>query len=74
MLSEILPAGGFNGYRSPALSPDHSRLAFSCAERGTQQIYSSQLNGDDRKQLTESTGLFCVSTFATASLPAPVLA
>ena len=56
-LSEILPAGGFNGYRSPALSPDHSRLAFACAERGTQQIYSSKLNGEDRKQLTESTGI-----------------
>lgn len=56
-LSEILPAGGFNGYRSPALSPDHSCLAFACAERGTQQIYSSKLNGEDRKQLTESTGV-----------------
>ena len=56
-LHEILPGGGFCGYRSPALSPDHSRLVFSYAERGTQQIYSSQLNGDDRKALTESTGL-----------------
>ncbi|MDB5336239.1 MAG: exported protein of unknown function [Planctomycetaceae bacterium] len=56
-LNEILPGGGFCGYRSPALSPDHSRLLFSYAERGTQQIYSSQLNGEDRKALTESTGL-----------------
>ena len=57
ILSEILPGAGFNGYRSPALSPDHSRLAFSYAEKGAQQIYSSQLNGEDRKQLTESTGI-----------------
>lgn len=57
VLHEIQPAGGFNGYRSPALAPDHSRLAFSYAERGAQQIYSSQLNGEDRKQLTDSTGI-----------------
>ncbi len=57
VLHEIAPGGGFNGYRSPALSPDHSRLLFSYAERGAQQIWSSQLNGDDRKLLTESTGV-----------------
>ncbi len=56
-LGEIMPGGGFNGYRSPSLSPDHSRLAFSYAERGTQQIYSSVLNGEDRRQLTESAGI-----------------
>lgn len=57
VLHEIQPGGGFNGYRSPALAPDHSRLAFSYAERGAQQIYSSQPNGEDRKQLTESNGI-----------------
>jgi Tol biopolymer transport system component len=57
LLHEIQPGGGFNGYRSPALAPDHSRLAFSYAEKGAQQIYSSQLNGEDRKQLTETTGI-----------------
>lgn len=56
-LGEIMPAGGFNGYRSPTLSPDHSRLAFSYAERGTQQIYSSGLNGEDCRQLTDSAGI-----------------
>ena len=56
-LSEIMPAGGFNGYRSPTLSPDHLRLAFSCAERGTQQIYSSELGGENRNQLTHSAGI-----------------
>ena len=39
-LGEILPAEGFCGYRSPALAPDHSRVAYSYAEKGTQQIYS----------------------------------
>ena len=57
ILGEIMPADGFNGYRSPTLSPDHSRLAFSYAERGTQQIYSSRLNGEDRRQLTDSDGI-----------------
>lgn len=57
LLHEIMPGGGFCGYRSPTIAPDHSRLAFSYAERGTQQIYSSQLNGEDRKPLTESTGI-----------------
>lgn len=57
ILNEIMPGGGFNGYRSPALSPDHSRLAFSYGERGAQQIYSAKLNGEDRKTLSESAGI-----------------
>ena len=56
-LAEIMPGGGFNGYRSPALAPDHSRLAFSYAEKGAQQIYSTRLNGDDRIPLTDSRGI-----------------
>lgn len=56
-LSEILPGEGFCGYRSPALAPDHSRVAFSYAEQGTQQIFTSRLNGEDRKALTESRGI-----------------
>ena len=57
ILNEILPGEGFCGYRSPALSPDHSRLAFSYAEQGTQQIYSSRLDGADRRLLAESRGI-----------------
>lgn len=56
-LNEILPGAGFCGFRSPALAPDHSRLAFSYAERGTQQILTSLLSGEDRKALTESRGI-----------------
>lgn len=55
--NEIAPADGFCGYRSPALAPDHSRLIFAYAERGTQQIYSAQFNNENRKQLTDSTGI-----------------
>ncbi|MBS0205996.1 MAG: PD40 domain-containing protein [Planctomycetes bacterium] len=57
VLNEIQPGPGFCGYRSPTLAPDHSRIAFSYAERGTQQIFSSALNGDDRRPLTDSTGI-----------------
>jgi Tol biopolymer transport system component len=56
-LGEILPGEGFSGYRSPALAPDHSRVAFSFAEDGTQQIFSAKLDGDDRRRLTEPRGI-----------------
>lgn len=57
IINEILPGPGFRGYRSPALAPDHSRLAFSYAEGGTQQIYSSKLDGTDRKLVTNFPGI-----------------
>lgn len=57
ILNEILPGTGFCGYRSPALSPDHSRVVFSYAEQVTQQIYSSKLDGEDRRVLAESRGI-----------------
>lgn len=57
LLHEILPGGGFNGYRSPTLAPDHSRIAFSYAERGAQQIYTADLKGGDRKALTATSGI-----------------
>ena len=56
-LGELLPGEGFSGYRSPALAPDHSRVAFSFAEDNTQQIYSAMLNGEDRRRLTEPRGI-----------------
>lgn len=56
-LGEILPGEGFCGYSGPALAPDHSRVVFSFAEQGLQQIYSAKLNGSDRKRLTDSRGL-----------------
>lgn len=56
-IGEILPGEGFCGFRSPALAPDHSRLAYSYAERGTQQIYSARPSGEDRRRLTDSPGV-----------------
>lgn len=56
-LNEIMPGGGFCGFRSPSLAPDHSRLAFSYGERGTQQIYTCLLDGEDRKPLAEARGI-----------------
>lgn len=55
-LAEILPGEGFCGYRSPAIAPDHARLAFSYAEGGTQQIYSEAISGGERRALTDSRG------------------
>jgi Tol biopolymer transport system component len=56
-LGEILPGEGFCGYRSPAVAPDHSRVAFSYAEKGTQHIFSTTPNGGDRKRLTDARGI-----------------
>lgn len=56
-LGEIMPGEGFCGYSGPALAADHTRVVFSYAEQGTQQIYSSKLDGKDRKRLTDSRGL-----------------
>lgn len=64
VLHELHPGNGFVGFRSPALSPDHSRLVFSYADRGTQQIYASKLNGDDRQVLAESRGINNWPSFA----------
>jgi WD40 repeat protein len=57
VLGEILPEDGFCGYRHPTVSRGKSLLAFSYAEKGMQQIYSSKLNGTERRMLTESQGL-----------------
>lgn len=54
---EIPPGEGFCGFRSPAVSPGRTWLAFSYAENGTQQVYRSRLDGSDRKPLTNSTGI-----------------
>lgn len=56
-LGEFLPGEGFCGFRSPAVAPDHSRVAFSYAEKGVQQIYSGRPDGTDRTMLTDSRGI-----------------
>ena len=56
LLGEIPPEPGFFGFRCQTLSPGKSQIAFSYGVRGTQQIFSSRLNGDNRRALTESEG------------------
>ena len=55
--AEIPPGEGFAGIRSPAVSPDGSRVVFSLAETGPQQILSVAANGGDRRVLTDSRGI-----------------
>lgn len=57
VLGEIAPEPGFFGFRSPALAPGRTRIAFTYGEGGAQQIFASRLNGEDRRALTDSKGL-----------------
>lgn len=54
----IIPPGpGFSGLRSPAFSPDAARVAYSFADGERQQIYSVDLQGENRRTLTDSVGI-----------------
>jgi WD40 repeat protein len=48
------PGGGFAGMRGPTIAPDGSRVLFSMADAAGQQIYSVNIQGQDRKTLTKS--------------------
>jgi tricorn protease-like protein len=51
-------AGGFAGYLSPEFAPDSSHLLFVFADAEAQQdIYSVNLQGEKRKQITSSAGI-----------------
>jgi dipeptidyl aminopeptidase/acylaminoacyl peptidase len=56
-LGEVPPGDGFAGLRSPAVAPDGSRVAFSYAEGGRQQLFSVLPDGSDRRPLTDSAGI-----------------
>lgn len=56
-LGEIPPEPGFFGFRCPTLAPGRARIAFAYGEGGTQQIFSSAIDGQDRQPLTSSQGL-----------------
>ena len=43
--------------RSPAVSPDGTRVLYSFAEGGLQHIFSVNMQAGDRKRLTDSTGI-----------------
>lgn len=51
-LAEVLPPPGFAGMRSPAFSPDNSRVLYSLAEGGRQSLYSVDIHAGDKKVLT----------------------
>lgn len=48
---------GRGAYRTPAFTLDGSRVIYAFAETGPMQLWSVDLEGKDRKQLTETEGL-----------------
>lgn len=54
--AEVLPGGGFDGLRSPAVSSEGTRVLFAHSERGRQQIFSVSPEGKDERPLTDSAG------------------
>ena len=56
-LAEVPPAGGFAGMSSPAIAPDNSRVLYSFADGGRQQLYSASVLAQDRKVVTDSQGI-----------------
>jgi Tol biopolymer transport system component len=56
-LGEVPPGDGFSGMRSPAVSPDHSRVVYSFAEGGRQQLFSVRTDGTGRQTLADSQGI-----------------
>jgi len=56
-LMEVMPPSGFAGMRSPAISSDNSRVLYSFADGGQQNIYSTNLQAEDPQKLTESVGI-----------------
>jgi TolB protein len=55
--AEVPPGGGFSGPRSPAISPDATRVLFSYPEQGRQRIYSVNLEARDQKTIIDSEGV-----------------
>ena len=53
---ELPPGSGFSGYRCPAFSPDGTRVVFSVAAEGQQNLFTvNRKDGKDRRQLTKLT-------------------
>ncbi len=51
------PGGGFAGMRRPTIAPDASRVAFSLPGTGGKQIVSVDIEGKNRRDLTQSASL-----------------
>ncbi|MCH2210682.1 MAG: LpqB family beta-propeller domain-containing protein [Fuerstiella sp.] len=56
-LVEVLPPAGFAGMRSPAISPENSRVLYSFADGGRQHIYVTNLQAENPVKLTDSSGI-----------------
>lgn len=54
---EVPPGAGFSGPRSPAISPDGTRVLFSYPDQGRQRIYSVNLEARDQKTIIDSDGI-----------------
>jgi len=54
--AEIMPGGGFDGLRSPAVSPDGSQVLYCQSANGRQQIYAVAADGSNTRMLTDSEG------------------
>ena len=48
---------GRGGTRSPVFTPDSRRVVYAFAETGPQQLWSVQVDGKDKKQLTQCQGV-----------------
>jgi TolB protein len=53
----VPPASGFAGMRSPAIAPDGKRVLYCFAGKGSQHIYSVDMQGGDRRMLTAGVGI-----------------
>ena len=53
----VPPANGFCGFRTPAFFRHGKRVVFSYAEDGRQDIFSVNLQGEDRQQHTQNNGM-----------------
>ena len=56
-VGEVPPGAGFSGMHSPTFSPDGSTIFFSYPEDGRQQLYSVNLQGQDRRTVIDSPGV-----------------
>jgi len=52
-----IKCSGRGGTRGPAFSPDSKRVLYCFAEVGPQQIFSVDVNGAEKRQLTEGPGI-----------------
>ncbi len=54
----VIPSeGGFFGIRSPAIAPDKSCVLFCYPEKGHQQVFRVNPQGEDKRQLTDGQGV-----------------